>query len=198
MPKPVVVGVTTLLIATLISGCSQSVTEYSSELPQLKLNQFFQGESRAWGVMHNWQGKQSVRFTVELCGNWLGDRGNLYELFYFSDGRIEQRHWQLQQAADGSVSGSAGDVVGAAYGQLSGNSLYWEYTLRVPYQGDTMEVTVKDWLYLIDDENLINRSTLHKFGITVGELTLAIQRQNKDADCASLQQKIHRLTPESA
>jgi hypothetical protein len=184
-----------LAIAALLSGCSQSVSEYSNETPQLKLDQFFQGESRAWGVLHDWQGKQSVRFTAELCGSWQGNNGNLYELFYFSDGRVEQRHWQLQQNADGSVSGSAGDVVGQATGQLAGNSLYWEYTLRIPYDGDTLDVKVKDWLYLIDNENLLNRTTLHKFGVTVGELTLSIQQQNKNADCAALREKIRQQVP---
>jgi hypothetical protein len=176
-----------------VAGCSQSVSEYSNETPVLKLDQFFKGESLAWGVLHNWQGKQSVRFSAELCGSWQGNTGNLYELFHFSDGRTEQRHWQLQQNADGSISGTAGDVIGNATGQLAGNTLYWEYTLRIPYDGDTLDVKVKDWLYLVDEQNLINRSTLHKFGLTVGELTLAIQQQNKNADCAALQQKIKQL-----
>lgn len=180
-----------------VAGCSQSVSEYSNETPVLKLDQFFKGESLAWGVLHNWQGKQSVRFSAELCGSWQGNTGNLYELFYFSDGRTEQRHWQLQQNVDGSVSGTAGDVIGSAAGQLAGNALYWEYTLRVPYDGDTLDVKVKDWLYLVDEQNLINRSTLHKFGLTVGELTLAIQQQNKNADCAALQQKIKQLIPDA-
>ena len=184
-----------LLAALLVGGCSQSVSEYSNETPLLKLDQFFQGQSRAWGVLHDWQGKQSVRFTAELCGSWQGNTGNLYELFYFSDGRIEQRHWQLQQNADGSIVGRAGDVVGLATGQLAGNTLYWEYTLRIPYDGDSLDVTVKDWLYLIDSENLLNRSTLHKFGLTVGELTLSIQQQDVSADCAPLQQKIRQLVP---
>ena len=190
MQKPAILG-----LALLLSGCSQSVTDYVNDTPKLKLDQFFQGQSRAWGVLHDWRGKQSVRFTAELCGSWQGNNGDLYELFYFSDGRIEQRHWQLQQNSDGSVSGSAGDVVGQATGQLAGNSLYWEYTLRIPYDGDTLDVKVKDWLYLIDNENLLNRTSLHKFGVTVGELTLSIQQQNKNADCAALQDKIRREVP---
>lgn len=190
MQKPAILGA-----ALLLSGCSQSVTDYVNETPKLKLDQFFQGQSRAWGVLHDWQGKQSVRFTAELCGSWQGNNGDLYELFYFSDGRIEQRHWQLQQNADGSISGSAGDVIGEATGQLAGNTLYWEYTLRVPYDGDMLDVKVKDWLYLVDEQNLLNRSTLHKFGVTVGELTLSIQQQDITADCAPLQQKIKQLVP---
>lgn len=189
--------VLTAVCALTLAGCSQSVSDYANETPKLSLQQFFLGESRAWGVLHNWQGKQSVRFSAELCGEWQGNKGDLYELFYYSDGRIEQRHWQLQQMPDGRVTGSAGDVVGQATGQLGGNTLYWEYTLRVPYDGDTLDVRVKDWLYLVDNENLINRSTLHKFGFTVGELTLSIQQQNKNADCAALQQKIQQLVPAS-
>lgn len=186
------------LIALLftLTACSQSVTEYQGETPELTLKQFFHGTAKAWGVLQDWQGKQSVRFNAELCGEWQGDDGNLYELFYFSDGRIEQRHWQLKQHADGRVSGTAADVVGPARGQLSGNALYWEYTLRIPYDGDTLDVKVKDWMYLIDNENLINRSTLHKFGLQVAELTLSIQQQNKNADCAALKDKIQRSVPQ--
>lgn len=198
MHKIFYVRLSMLLSTMLLSSCSQSVSDYSSETPQLRLDTFFQGQSRAWGVLHDWRGKQSVRFTAELCGNWQGNSGNLYELFYFSDGRVEQRHWQLQQAADGRVSGTAGDVIGQATGQLAGNALYWQYTLRIPYDGDSIDVTVKDWLYLIDNENLINRTTLHKFGITVGELTLAIQQQNKNADCAALQLKIQQMLQQQA
>jgi hypothetical protein len=193
MQKPAILG-----LALLLSGCSQSVTDYVNDTPKLKLDQFFQGQSRAWGVLHDWRGKQSVRFTAELCGSWQGNNGDLYELFYFSDGRIEQRHWQLHQNADGSISGSAGDVIGEATGQLAGNALYWEYTLRVPYDGDTLDVKVKDWLYLVDEQNLLNRSTLHKFGVTVGELTLSIQQQDITADCAPLQQKIKQLVPNAS
>ena len=191
MPKSVLIP---LVIASLLSGCSQSVSDYRNETPTLKLNEFFQGESRAWGLLHDWQGKQSVRFTAELCGQWQNNQGDLYELFHFSDGRVEQRHWQLTQTANGSISGTAGDVVGLAEGQLAGNALYWQYTLRIPYDGDTTDVVVKDWLYLVEEQNLINRSTLHKFGLTVGEITLSIQQQNKNADCAALRDKIADLT----
>lgn len=182
-----------VLAAAIIAGCSQSVSDYRTETPVLKLDNFFQGSSQAWGVLHNWQGQQTVRFTTELCGSWQGNSGDLYEVFTFSDGRIEQRHWQLQQNADGSVSGTAGDVVGTAKGQLAGNTLYWEYILRVPYNDSTLDVTVKDWLYLVDNDNIINRSTLHKLGFTVGELTLAIQRQDQADDCTALQAKMVQL-----
>ena len=176
-----------LLLASLLGlvGCSQSVQDYQTLTPELRLTEFFRGSSEAVGMMHNWRGQQSVRFVAELCGQWQGDRGDLYEIFQFSDGRTDKRHWQLTQLADGQIQGTAEDVVGTATGQLAGNTLYWEYVLRIAQDGDYIDVKVKDWLYLVAPGQLINRSTLHKFGFTVGELTLAIRQQDANADCAA-------------
>lgn len=179
-----------LAAAALLAGCSQSVTDYRQQTPVLQLDQFFAGSGRAYGVVHDWRGRQTLRFTADLCGEWQQGRGDLYEVFYFSDGRVEQRHWQLHQDSQGKVSGTAGDVIGEAAGQLAGNALYWQYVLRIPYDGSTLDVTVKDWLYLIDPQNLINRTTMHKFGIKVAELTLSIQQTDAGADCTDLKRKV--------
>ncbi|KKO46335.1 lipoprotein [Arsukibacterium ikkense] len=183
----------TIVSLTVITGCSQSISDYKQLTPALALDQFFLGSGRAYGVMHDWRGKQSVRFVADLCGEWQQGNGDLYEVFYFSDGRVEQRHWQLSQNNAGEVRGSAGDVVGEAKGQLAGNSLYWQYVLRIPYDGDTLDVTVKDWLHLVDEQNLINRTTLHKFGFKVAELTLSIQQLDATADCSVLKQQVAEI-----
>ncbi|MBV2130110.1 DUF3833 domain-containing protein [Rheinheimera sp. SM2107] len=177
----------------LLAGCSQSISDYTAMTPEFKLDRFFVGSGKAYGVMHNWRGQQGVRFVADLCGEWRQGQGDLYEVFYFSDGRVEQRHWQLTQNADGKVTGTAGDVIGDATGQLAGNSLYWQYVLRIPYDGDTLDVTVKDWLHLVDEKNLINRTTLHKFGFKVAELTLSIQQLDANADCAALKQQVAEI-----
>ena len=179
--------------ALALTGCSQSISDYKQLTPALELDRFFLGSGRAYGVMHDWRGQQSVRFVADLCGEWQQGQGDLYEVFYFSDGRVEQRHWQLTQSADGEVRGTAGDVVGEATGQLAGNSLYWQYVLRIPYDGDTLDVTVKDWLHLVDEKNLINRTTLHKYGFKVAELTLSIQQLDANADCSALKQQVAEI-----
>lgn len=173
----------TVAVLALLQGCSQSVEDYQQVTPEFKLASFFNGSSHAFGVMHNWRGQQQLHFSAELCGQWQQNRGDLYEIFQFSDGRIDKRHWQLQVAPDGSVTGSAEDVVGKATGKAVGNTLYWEYTLRIPSEDDYIDVKVEDWLYLVTPTQLINRSTLHKFGLGVGELTLAIHQQDAKADC---------------
>ncbi len=181
-------------VLTTLLACSQSVDDYKQVTPEFKLSSFFTGSSSAYGVMHNWQGQQQLHFSAELCGQWQQSRGDLYEIFQFSDGRVDKRHWQLQVAADGSVSGTAEDVVGKATGKTAGNTLFWEYTLRIPSEGDYIDVKVEDWLYLVTPTQLINRSTLHKFGLNVGELTLGINQIDAKADCSAFIQKFQNTT----
>lgn len=186
-----------VIVVGLLFGCSRSVLDYQAEQPELKLEQFFQGSGRAYGVLQDWRGRQTLRFHADLCGVWQQNRGDLYEVFYFSDGRVDYRHWQLQLHADGRVSGTAHDVMGEASGQLAGNSLYWEYTLRIPYQNDTMDVRVKDWMYLVTPQQIINRTSLHKFGLKVADLTLSLQQLNPEADCSDLRQQLQQLAAEA-
>ena len=180
------------VILLLLSGCSQSLDDYQQIQPKLTLPGFFSGSSQAFGVLQNWRGQQMLHFSAELCGQWQGNRGDLYEIFQYSDGRTDKRHWQLQVAENGDISGSAEDVVGKASGRIAGNTLYWEYVLRIPQTDGSIDVAVKDWLYLVTPQQLVNRSTLHKFGLTVGELTLSIQQLDPAASCAEFIQRYQR------
>lgn len=173
------------IIVLLLGGCSQSLDDYQQMQPALTLPGFFSGSSQAFGVLQNWRGQQTLHFSAELCGQWQGNRGDLYEIFQYSDGRTDKRHWQLHVGADGQISGSAEDVVGPANGRIAGNTLYWEYVLRIPQLDGSIDVAVKDWLYLVTPQQLLNRSTLHKYGLTVGELTLSIQQLDANASCSA-------------
>lgn len=167
-----------------LMGCSQSASELSLPTPEFQLAQFFVGSGEATGVMQNWQGRQTLHFTAELCGQWQQQRGDLYEIFQFSDGRTDKRHWRLQQLPDGRVLGQADDVIGDAQGEVAGNTMLWQYQLLIPQADGEVSVTVKDELYLVSPTELINRATLHKFGLTVGELTLSIRQLDAKADCS--------------
>lgn len=191
------IALSALSVVVLLAGCSRSVMDYQVQTPELQLDRFLAGSSVAHGVLQDWRGRQTLRFTAELCGVWQQDLGDLYEVFYFSDGRIEQRHWRLQQFADGRVTGTAGDVVGEASGQLAGNSLYWEYVLRIPYNDQDLDVKVKDWMYLIDEHNLINRTSMHKFGLKVADLTLSIRQLDSQADCTALKHQVAAIAAEA-
>ena len=165
------------LIATLLlwglSGCaSQDIAAYARETPRLDLSKYFQGRVMAHGIFQDRNGQVVKRFTVEMNNQWQGDQGVLDEQFTYSDGQTQRRVWRLQRLADGRYIGRADDVVGEASGQTIGNAFRWQYTLALPVDGKTYHVQFDDWMYLINDQVMLNRATMSKFGIRLGEVTL--------------------------
>lgn len=169
----------TLLAGTaVLTGCANpQVTDYAQERPLLELDRYFNGRVLAHGVFQKRNGAVARRFTVVMDCHWEGNQGVLDEAFTYSDGSTERRIWRLTKHADGRYTGTAGDVVGEAQGQTSGNAFRWNYTLRLPVDGKEYEVQFDDWMFLVDDRVLLNRATMSKFGVTLGEVLLSFTKQ---------------------
>ena len=164
--------------AALMSGCaSQNIASYAGQQPALDLQQYFNGTLDAYGVFTDRSGAVVKRFTVVMQCSWNGDDGVLDERFAYSDGETQQRIWRLKRLPGGRYSGTADDVVGAAEGQAAGNALNWRYTLRLPVDGSVYEVEFDDWMFLIDEQVMLNKAVMSKFGIRLGEVTLAFRRK---------------------
>lgn len=163
----------------LITGCAnQNLEHYANERPQLDLAQYFNGHVVAHGIFQDRTGQVVRRFTVDMQGQWEGNQGILDEHFSYSDGKKERRVWRLTKGADGRYTGTADDVVGIANGQAAGNAFRWGYTLRLPVDGKLYDVQFDDWMYLVDDQVMLNRATMTKFGIRLGEVTLSFQKHS--------------------
>ena len=48
---------------------------------------------------------------------------------------------------------------------------------NLPVDGKTWEVQLDDWMYLIDERIMLNRATMSKFGVRVGDLTLSFTKR---------------------
>jgi hypothetical protein len=167
----------TLAAPLLLTACAgPTPADYASQEPKLDLREYFNGKLLAHGVVTDRSGEVTQRFTVALTGTWQGDEGTLDEQFSYADGRREQRIWKITRDADGRYTGRAGDVLGVASGQAAGNALNWRYTLLVPVDGRTWEIQFDDWMFLVDDQVMINRAVMSKFGIRVGEVLLSFRR----------------------
>ena len=46
----------------------------------------------------------------------------------------------------------------------------------MPWGDDSILLNLDDWLYLVEEDHLINRTDLKKFGFLVAELTLVIEK----------------------
>jgi hypothetical protein len=159
-----------------LAGCTTvDVAEYRAEKPPLDLAQYFNGSIDGWGMFQDRSGKVVKRFHVRIDAKWQGNTGTLDEHFTYSDGEKQNRVWTLTK--DGNrYRGTAADVVGTAEGSTEGNALHWRYVLALPVDGKVWNVDMDDWMYLVDEGTLLNRTTMSKFGFRLGEVTLAFRR----------------------
>ncbi len=161
----------------VLAGCAgPAVSDYAADRPMLDLRRYFDGEVLAHGIFVDRSGKVKRRFTVTMLCSWRGEEGELDERFVYSDGSNERRVWRLRHLGGGRYTGRADDVAGEADGQTAGNSFRWTYTLRLPVDGRTWEVQFDDWMHLVDDRVMLNRATMSKFGIRLGEVQLVFTR----------------------
>jgi hypothetical protein len=149
---------------------------YANEKPKFDLQTYFNGTVDAYGVVTDRSGKVIKRFTVVLDCKWTGDTGVLDESFTYSDGSKDKRIWTLKKTGDRYI-GTASDVVGEATGIASGNALLWSYTMALPVDGTVYKVKFEDWMFLMDNEVMINRAEMRWFGIKTGEITLSFRKR---------------------
>jgi hypothetical protein len=161
-----------------LGGCaSQHIDSYANDKPVLDLQSYFNGTLDAYGVFTDRSGTVVKRFTVVMLCSWQGDEGVLDEDFLYSDGTRQKRIWRLKKLADGRYTGRADDVVGEAQGESRGNTFHWKYTLSLPVDGRVFDVQFDDWMYQMSDKVMLNKATMRKFGVRLGEVTLSFTRR---------------------
>jgi len=168
----------TLAVSLGLAGCAASgIDQYRAELPRLDMKTYMNGTLEAWGMFQGRSNDVKKRFHVLIDAQWTGDTGVLNEHFQWSDGSQTQRVWTLKKQSDGSFRGTADDVVGEAIGEVSGNALRWRYVLALPVDGKVYNVDFDDWMFLMDDKVMMNRSYMSKWGFNLGEVTLTFVKR---------------------
>ena len=168
----------------LTSGCAtQNIQAYQNTTPTLDMHEFFSGQIDGWGMFQGRNGEVKKRFYVDIDATHEGDDVIvLNEKFSWADGTKSQRIWRLTEQTDGSWKGVAGDVIGEATGKVVGNTLHWNYLLELRVEDKTYKVTFDDWMYLINEDVMLNRSVMKKFGVELGSVTLSMHRKPSDAN----------------
>lgn len=169
-----------VLSVGLLTACtSQDIDHYAQRKPDFNPQRYFDGNLTAHGVLKNRRGEVTRHFNAAIKAYWRNGIGTLEERFVFDDGEIQYRTWTLRPDTEGGYLATAGDVIGEGHAQVAGNAMNLQYTLRVNYRGDALELAVDDWMYRVDDNTVINESVLRKFGFKVGSIQLVIIRQRE-------------------
>ena len=165
------------IVVMLMTGCATLMPQdYAKETPKLDLATYFNGRVDGWGMVQDRAGKVRRRMVVELDCKWNGNEGVLNESFQWSDGKTEKRVWKIRKDGDRYI-GTAGDVIGEAKGEAAGNALRWSYILALPVGDSTYNMDMDDWMWMIDDKTLANRTTMTKFGVRVAEISIFFRKR---------------------
>lgn len=172
---------TVVLISTiwLVLGCaSMDVDSYRDQSPALVLEEFFDGPVKAWGIVQNRKGTVVQRMKVDIDGSFADDELVLNETFEYSLGEgAETRVWKIKRLGNGMYSGSANDIDSEAVGQSFGNAFNWKYQMDLPVGERTYRVQFNDWFWAFDENTIMNKAYIKKFGLVFAEVTLFMQRQ---------------------
>ncbi|TVP72441.1 MAG: DUF3833 domain-containing protein [Rhodobacteraceae bacterium] len=155
---------------------AQSPQDYAKLEPRVDIREHLSGPIRCEGVIYGPMGRVTSRFVADMHGRWEGNRGVLAEDFIYDSGTKQKREWRLTLGNDGKVTAEADDLVGKGTGQQSGASLQLRYTIRLPESAGGHALQVTDWMYLVDDKTIVNRSQFRKFGFKVAELVATMRR----------------------
>ncbi len=169
-------GAALISLIVLNSCTSMKPTDFEESTPALAIEEYFAGETRAWGLFEDRFGKLRRQFTVDITGTWDGDQLVLDERFQYSDGETDRRVWTITKTGPHTYEGRADDVVGVASGEAYGNALNWRYDMELKVGDGTMRVHFNDWMFLQPSGVLLNRARVSKLGFAIGEVTLAFMK----------------------
>lgn len=153
-----------------LSFKNQSPSDYAGTGPDLDIRKHLSGKIISEGMIYGPKGRVTSRFVAQMEGQWDGDTGTLAEAFQYDTGNSQNRKWFLTMGEDGHFTATADDIIGEAKGRQLGATVSMRYRIRLPEESGGHVLDVTDWLYLMENGTILNRSELRKFGLKVAEL----------------------------
>jgi len=157
--------------------------------PKFEFTNYFEGRLCAWGLVRDRKLEMTRKFVARIDAKTQGQQTELYEWFKFSDNQMQKRVWKFNPRGDLFI-GTAGDVVGTAEGRVWGDSLHLNYVLNIEVDDENWEISMDDWLHLIDENTLIGSTEMTKWGFNVGRIDISIQKRLEDDKCSISDEEI--------
>ena len=165
------------VVLLILTGCSTMKPEdFANTQPRFALEDYFAGKTTAWGMFVDRFGKVRSQFVIDIDGTWDGKTLTLDERFTYATGEKDRRVWTITKQDTNTYTGTAGDVIGVARGRSFGNALNWNYHMNLKVGSSTWKVHFDDWMFLQPQGVLLNRATVSKWGLELGQVQLAFRK----------------------
>lgn len=144
---------------------------------RFELTTYLEGRTRAWGIFEDRFGHLRRRFSVEMTGHWHDRVFLLDEHFHYDSGETERRTWRIVPGEDGRFTATCEDCLGEATGAAGRDSVRMSYKLRLKMGARELIVDFDDRIYRMGDTIAMNRATMSKWGVRLGEVSLFFERE---------------------
>ncbi|WP_375254230.1 DUF3833 family protein [Yoonia sp.] len=161
-----------------LSFWAQKTAHYAHG-PIFDIRERFNGPIVCEGVIYGPTGRVTSRFVADFEASWNGNIGTMREVFHYDSGQMQRREWTLTLGNDGRIKAEAPDLVGAGSGQQQGSAVLLNYRIKLTEEAGGHALDVTDWMYLMANGSIMNRSQFRKFGIKVAELVATMRPKNQ-------------------
>lgn len=168
-------GIAVLILPRFIGFTAQKPQDYTDTKPNFDIRTHLNGTIACEGVIYRPFGRVASRFVATFTAQWDGNFGEMEEVFQYDSGATQTRQWVLHVNPDGQITARAPDLIGRAHGQQTGATVKLNYRIQLQEDAGGHVLKVTDWMYLMENGVIINRSQMRKFGIKVAEL-IAVMR----------------------
>lgn len=157
---------------------AQKPSDFTAKGPVFDLRRHLNGPILCEGVIYGPTGRVTSRFVADMEARWQGNTGTMTEEFRYDSGARQSRRWTLTIGNDGRIRAEAPDVVGTGTGEAQGAGVCLNYHIRLPEDAGGHVLAVTDWMYLMENGTIMNRSQFRKFGIKVAELVATMRKKD--------------------
>ena len=156
---------------------AQPPDAYAAKGPAFDIRTHLNGPLLCEGVIFGPTGRITSRFVADMVGQWDGNTGTLTEDFRYDTGAHQRRQWKLMLGADGTIKAEAADVIGLGMGRQSGAAVVLNYRIKLGADAGGHVLDTTDWMYLMENGAIMNRSQFRKYGIKVAELVATLRKK---------------------
>ena len=173
----ILITLTLLAILTRLTGFrTQKPGDFAATGPAFDMRLHLNGPILCEGVIYGPLGRVSSRFVADMHGSWEGNTGTLAETFRYDTGVVQERCWTLRVDDAGTIIADAPDLVGSGSGTQQGPAVQMKYRIKLDASAGGHELNVIDWMYLMENGTIMNRSQFRKFGLPVAELIATMRK----------------------
>ena len=167
-----------IIFLTLLGCTTMKIENFAETKPEFNLMQFFEGEVKAWGIIEDRFGNLRRQFTVDMKGTVENGVLTLEEDFIYADGEKDKRIWKFSKLDSNSYKGLANDIVGEAIAKEQGNAFNMKYKMDLDLGFAELRVSFNDWMFRIDNETIVNKASINKFGLNIANVTLFFRKND--------------------